>query len=96
VEIRVSDRGVGIPPDQQERVFEPFVTLGPADRHQSGQFSHGAQGSGLGLAVVKLWVGLHGGTVQVRGNDGGAGTSVVVTLPRAPFGLREVTAGAAG
>ena len=82
VEIAVSDQGVGIPPGDRARIFEPFVTLGPAEHHRSGQFTYRAQGAGLGLAVAKLWVDLHGGEIHVRQNDEGPGTTVVLRLPR--------------
>jgi signal transduction histidine kinase len=82
VEIAVSDQGVGIPPGERARIFEPFVTLGPAERHRSGQFTYRAQGAGLGLAVAKLWVDLHRGEIYVHGNEDGPGTTVVLRLPR--------------
>ncbi len=66
----VSDRGIGIPPSQRERVFEPFVRL------QQNE----AQGSGIGLAIVKRIVELYGGTVWIE-SDTGTGCTVKFTLP---------------
>jgi len=87
VRVSVRDDGVGIPESERQRIFEPFVTLGPADRHHSGQFAFQAQGAGLGLAVAKLWMDLHHGELEVRANDGAPGTTVVLSLPRQPHGL---------
>ncbi len=70
VEVRVSDRGPGIPPEDRERVFEPFVR---------GNGSPGA-GSGLGLSIVRAIVAAHGGRTRIEAAPGG-GTSVVFTLP---------------
>ena len=60
VEICVRDRGPGIPPERAHDLFEPFVTTR-------------AQGTGLGLAVARRNVELHGGTLTARNHpDGGA------------------------
>jgi len=71
VEIWVSDRGPGIAPDFRERVFERFET------HTDGS-SH--RGSGLGLSVVKSFVELHGGTVEIESGPG-EGATVRIRLP---------------
>jgi signal transduction histidine kinase len=71
VEIWVSDRGPGIAPDLRERVFERFET------HTDGS-SH--RGSGLGLSVVKSFVELHGGTVEIESGPG-EGATVRIRLP---------------
>jgi two-component system cell cycle sensor histidine kinase/response regulator CckA len=68
--IEVRDEGRGIPPDQVERIFEPFYTTKPA-----------GQGTGLGLAVVKQVVDRAGGFVRVESTPG-KGTAVQVFLPR--------------
>ena len=60
VQLAVSDRGPGIPEDQLERVFEPFVTFRE-------------QGLGLGLAISRSIVNAHGGSIRAENNgDGGA------------------------
>jgi two-component system, OmpR family, sensor histidine kinase KdpD len=70
VQIRVSDRGAGIPPEERERVFEPFVR---GEGHSGG-------GSGLGLSIVRAIVEAHGGKVRIADAPGG-GTAVILTLP---------------
>ena len=72
VSVAVRDRGPGIPPDQRERIFEPFRRL-----------DQGGAGVGLGLHVAREIVRLHGGTVAVEAPDGG-GARFVVTLPKEP------------
>jgi signal transduction histidine kinase/CheY-like chemotaxis protein len=73
--IRVSDSGIGIPPEEQERIFEEFYQV---DRSLSRQ--HG--GVGLGLAISRRLVELHGGSLRVQ-SDPGHGTSFELTLPAA-------------
>lgn len=72
----VIDRGVGIPADQLEKVFEPF--------HQVGDPSHASRegGTGLGLSIVKALVDRNGGLVSVE-SEVGRGTVISVWLPLA-------------
>ncbi|HYW58643.1 MAG TPA: ATP-binding protein [Polaromonas sp.] len=70
--IRVNDRGPGVPPDQRERIFEPFYRLPGASEREGGV--------GLGLALVKSITVRHGGTVRCEDRPGG-GASFVVRLP---------------
>lgn len=70
--IRVNDRGPGVPPDQRERIFEPFYRLRGASEHEGGV--------GLGLALVKSITERHGGTVRCEARPGG-GASFIVELP---------------
>jgi len=70
----VRDTGSGIPPDLIEQLFEPF-----AQAPQTLDRSRG--GLGLGLAMVKGIVELHGGTVTIASPGLGGGTEVVVSLP---------------
>ena len=69
VQVRVADRGTGIPPELRERVFEPFV-------RGNGE----AAGTGLGLAIARAVVVAHGGTIRIEDAPGG-GTAVVFSLP---------------
>jgi signal transduction histidine kinase/DNA-binding LacI/PurR family transcriptional regulator/AraC-like DNA-binding protein/DNA-binding response OmpR family regulator len=68
----VSDTGVGIPADQQERIFEPFVTI-EHDRHIAG-------GIGLGLSITRHLVALHGGTMTLESQPG-KGSTFHIYLP---------------
>ena len=61
VVIAVSDRGLGIPEDQLERVFEPFVTFRE-------------HGLGLGLAISRSILASHGGSIRAVNNAGGGAT----------------------
>jgi two-component system, OmpR family, sensor histidine kinase KdpD len=71
VQVRISDRGPGVPPEDRERVFEPFV-------RGDGQVPE--SGTGLGLSIVRAIVAAHGGIVGIGAAPGG-GASVIVTLP---------------
>jgi signal transduction histidine kinase len=70
--IRISDSGAGIPRADHERVFQPFER-GPA-REDDGA------GSGLGLTLVRHFVELHGGRVEMT-SGAGKGTTVTCILP---------------
>jgi len=74
VEIRIEDRGPGIPAAERERVFEPYVRLEASRARHTG-------GTGLGLAIARAVARAHGGDVRLEARAGG-GTSAVVTLPR--------------
>jgi CheY-like chemotaxis protein len=74
VEIRVRDTGIGIAPESLERVFLPFEQV--SDRRA---VSRG--GIGVGLALVKGLVELHGGTVGVTSAGLGYGTEFIIRLP---------------
>jgi signal transduction histidine kinase len=73
IEITVADHGIGIPAEEQERIFEPFHRLDIGDRRR-------VRGVGLGLTMVREIVALHGGTIRVDSTPG-AGSRFVVTLP---------------
>jgi signal transduction histidine kinase len=73
VEIRVSDRGLGIPPAEQARVFEPFYRGAAA-------LSRQIQGNGLGLSIVRSIVDAHGGRVTLQSTPG-EGSTFTIHLP---------------
>lgn len=75
VRLRVSDDGVGIPEEEQSRLFERFYRGSAAQRGA-------VTGSGLGLAITHRIVERHQGRVEVR-SQAGKGTTVVVELPLA-------------
>jgi CheY-like chemotaxis protein len=74
VEIRVQDTGIGIDRDLLSRIFEPFTQ---SDR----SLDRSRGGLGLGLAVVRALIGLHGGTVGVHSDGPGKGSTFWVRLP---------------
>jgi PAS domain S-box-containing protein len=74
IEIRVVDNGAGIERDMLEKVFDIFVQVNPAARNALG-------GLGVGLALVRRVVELHGGNVQARSEGKMHGTEFVVRLP---------------
>jgi C4-dicarboxylate-specific signal transduction histidine kinase len=67
VEVRVSDRGTGIPPDKVTRIFEPFFTTKP-------------NGMGMGLAISRTIIEAHGGTIRAENNSEN-GATFLFTLP---------------
>ena len=71
--IAVKDSGVGIQPEDLERVFEPFVQA-------DGNLDRASSGTGLGLPLSRRLVELHGGTLHLESTPG-EGTTAVVTLP---------------
>ena len=74
VQIQVTDSGIGLEPEMFARVFEMFVQLEPAKEHTEG-------GLGIGLALVKALVELHGGGIEVRSAGFGTGSTFTVSLP---------------
>ena len=71
VEIAVTDTGVGISADEQARIFDEFYQVGPGKTQE---------GTGLGLALTKRLVELHGGELRVKSAPG-AGSTFTVVLP---------------
>jgi signal transduction histidine kinase len=69
----VSDTGVGIAPEDQEAIFEEFRQVGTADKK--------VEGTGLGLALSRKFIELHGGRIWVQ-SEPGAGSTFTFTLPR--------------
>jgi PAS domain S-box-containing protein len=72
VEVVVSDTGVGIAPEHHEAVFEEFRQVGAAEKR--------AEGTGLGLALARKFIELHGGRIWVK-SQVGAGSTFTFTLP---------------
>ncbi|HET9234559.1 MAG TPA: hybrid sensor histidine kinase/response regulator, partial [Candidatus Eisenbacteria bacterium] len=74
VAIRVTDTGVGVPPEQLETIFDLFTQVGrPGDRSSGGL--------GIGLALVKRIVQMHEGQVEAHSEGDGKGTQIVIRLP---------------
>ena len=74
VHVKVTDTGIGIPEEHLARVFEPFVQV-----RETALLSH--EGSGLGLSLVKRFIELHGGTIDLESRVD-EGTSVDLGFPR--------------
>lgn len=73
VEITVDDDGPGIPPDEREKIFDPFYRLDRSRDRATGGF-------GLGLSIARKAVALHGGSLRAEGSPLG-GARFVITLP---------------
>jgi two-component system sensor histidine kinase SenX3 len=87
VEISVSDQGLGIAPDEIERIFERFYRVDPAR-------SRGTGGTGLGLSIVKHVAANHGGEVTVWSVEG-EGSTFTLRLPDSAQRRRPAAAGVA-
>ena len=73
IEIRIKDTGMGIPPEQVEKVFEPFHQVDSANKRGIG-------GTGLGLAISREIIEAHGGTLTATSVEG-EGSVFLVVLP---------------
>lgn len=71
IEVLVADNGIGIAPEEQQKIFEPFYR---------GSNSHQVRGHGLGLSICKKIVQLHNGRISVA-SEQGQGTTFTVVLP---------------
>jgi PAS domain S-box-containing protein len=65
VEIVIADNGIGIDRDDQMRIFDKFYEAGNIEEHSSGKVAFKAKGAGLGLAIAKGIVQMHGGEIWV-------------------------------
>lgn len=74
VEITIKDTGIGISPELQPYLFDPFMQVDNSIERSNG-------GLGLGLAIVKGMVELHGGSVKVFSEGIGKGTKFTIRLP---------------
>ena len=86
--IKVKDAGMGIPSDLVPKIFDLFSQV-----HQKSESAHG--GLGIGLALVRRLVEMHGGAVSASSQGRGHGTELVVRLPllgvtATPFGVPTV------
>jgi CheY-like chemotaxis protein len=79
--VRVIDPGVGIPPEQLERVFDMFTRI-------ERKAAHGDGGLGIGLAISRRLAELHGGSLHAASTGEGQGATFTITLPA----LAEVAA----
>jgi two-component system CheB/CheR fusion protein len=72
--VSVRDTGTGIPPEMQSLIFELFTRLHPDEDMK-------VSGLGIGLALARQLVGLHGGKIEVKSNGAGTGSEFIVHLP---------------
>jgi signal transduction histidine kinase len=89
-QIIVADTGVGISPDILPRIFDKFWQADPST-------STSREGLGLGLAIVRRLVELHGGTIEAHSPGPGGGTRMIVRLPLASeASIRDASAEGTG
>ncbi|MFI7428346.1 sensor histidine kinase [Micromonospora sp. NPDC049836] len=88
VEIAVADQGIGIAPNEVDRIFERFYRADQARSRSTG-------GTGLGLAIVKHIASNHGGRVDVSSTLGG-GSTFTLRLPASPPDDLEATLSSTG
>jgi signal transduction histidine kinase len=82
VSIEIRDNGIGIPADQFERIFDRFTQV-------DGEMTRRFEGSGIGLALAKEIVTLHGGHISVHSTLG-QGSTFIITLPRGEVGPENI------
>lgn len=73
VQVRITDTGIGIPPEELEKVFQPFYQV---DRRLNRAY----EGAGIGLTLAKRYLELHNGSLQLT-SIVGQGTTVVAAIP---------------
>ncbi len=79
--VSVSDTGIGIKPEDRDRIFEPFEQAGPSG-------GRGVVGTGLGLTLTSQLVELHGGRIWVSSAGEGQGSTFSFTIPLEPGLIR--------
>jgi signal transduction histidine kinase len=84
--LSIADTGIGVPKEEQERVFEKFVRGQPPQIRQPG--------AGLGLSLVKSFIELHGGRVVMHSTPN-VGTEVICSIPTQAAEVRAAAAGRA-
>jgi signal transduction histidine kinase len=77
VEISVSDTGIGIAPEDQEAIFQEFRQVGT-------DYARKREGTGLGLALARRFIDLHGGRIWVKSRPG-EGSTFTFRLPTRPW-----------
>lgn len=82
-QVTITDQGIGISPEDKERIFERFYRVDAARSRQTG-------GTGLGLSIVKHVIGNHGGEVALWSQQG-KGSTFTVRLPELEEGLNDLT-----
>lgn len=84
--IAVEDRGIGIPAEEQDIIFSPFV-------RSSTALSRNHEGTGLGLSLVKAFVDMHGGNIRVE-SEQAVGTKFIISIPKTRIHQEQESASA--
>lgn len=95
--LAVEDQGIGVPPEERERIFERFHRGSPVrgDSKTPGRYVYSFPGTGLGLYICKTITDAHGGRIWVESPGAGMGSTFYVALPvgqpsREPAPVREI------
>jgi signal transduction histidine kinase len=83
VSITIEDQGPGISPEDLPHVFDPFYSTRDVMKHSTGNVGYQKRGIGLGLAIVRHFVKMHGGDVHVSSSS--EGSVFTVTIPIQPL-----------
>ncbi len=87
-EVLIADTGIGIAPEDQQRIFEKFSLVGDVALHSTSKTKFKGGGTGLGLAIVKGIIEAHGGAIwcESPGHDEKAclGTTFHIMIPEVP------------
>ncbi|MCS6885654.1 MAG: two-component regulator propeller domain-containing protein [Acidobacteriota bacterium] len=81
VRLSIRDDGIGVEPGELDKVFEAFYTASDTAKHTSGEYEFMARGAGLGLAIARGYIQLHGGRIWLESRGKNSGCSVHIVLP---------------
>lgn len=86
VQLSIQDTGIGIPAEEQERIFDLFHVLGSMDNHSTSKSAFRGGGLGLGLPIAKGYVQAHQGDIWLQSPNASdsqqPGTTCFISLPR--------------
>ena len=87
LEVLIEDSGPGISKEDLTNLFEPFYVGSDIMHHHSGEYEFGSKGIGLGLAIVRRFVELHGGVVRAQTTGHGTQFHILLPLNKEPMEL---------